>query len=129
MKIPSNKEEYLVWPPLGAGLGIFIGTTVAGVFTQYHELLLAQEGSGLFAGYAFPVIMAFAFAWRFHGKYWLGFAWLGVIVYCLAWLLSLFNPTVSVFASLLMLFSCLSILFEVQASVLYLKRVLWQLDS
>ena len=129
MRIPSNKEEFLVWPPIGGGIGIFVGSTCINVFTQYQGLISAQEGNWLYAGYFFPIAMAFAFSWRLHGKYWLGFGWAGVVTYFLAWLLSLFNPVSGFSSSMLMLFACLSLLFAAQCGLLYCKRVWWQLDT
>jgi len=129
MKIPSNKEEFLVWPPIGGGIGIFVGATFIKVFTQYHSLIAAQEGDSIYAGYGFPIAMAIAFAWRLHGKYWLGFGWAGVVSYFLAWLLSLFSPVTGLSSTMLMLFACLSILFAVQGGLLYCKRVFWQLET
>lgn len=129
MRVPSSKEEFLVWPPIGGGIGIFVGTTCIEVFTQYHSLISAQEGNSIYAGYLFPAVMALAFAWRLHGKYWLGFGWAGVVSYALAWLISLFSPATGLFSSMLMLFACLSILFAVQCGLLYCKRALWQLET
>ena len=126
MKLPESREEYLVWPPLGSGIGVFIGATAHGVFTPYHDLILSQQGDAYYAGYFFPVVMAIAFAARLHGKYWLGFAWVGVIAYTLSWILSLFNLEDGVGASTLMVCSCLSIMFAVQAGLLFIKRRYWR---
>lgn len=123
MKIPRNKEEFLVWPPIGGGIGVFVGVTSFDVFTQYHRLISEQEGSSIYVGYAFPVAMAIAFAYRLHGKYWLGFGWAGVLSYSFAWLLSLFTPSEGFFASSFMVLTCLSILFATQSVCLYCKRL------
>jgi len=114
-------EEYLAWPPLGVGFFIFIGITFISVFNQYYQLISLQSGH-LFAGFIFPIIMALAFAWRLQGKFWLGFAWLAMVCYLLAWLVSLSSPTNGTQAELLLGLFALFILFSVQSLMLFLKR-------
>lgn len=129
MKIPSNKEEFLVWPPIGGAIGTFIGFTFLGVMEQYYQLLLNQDGPSLYAGFLFPMAMGIAFAVRLHGKFWLGFAWMGVLSYSFSWILSLFNPTTSALASLLMVCFCLALMFFTQSGLLFLKRRFMPLDD
>lgn len=129
MKFPSNKEEFLVWPPIGGGMGIFVGTTWFHLFPLYHELLLRQEDQSVYAGYVFPVAMAVAFAIRLHGKYWLGFGWVAFVSYCLALAFALFHPESGLPASMLVLFTCLSIMFVVQSLLLYAKRLWWRHEN
>lgn len=129
MKIPSTKEEFLVWPPIGGGIGAFVGTTWFKVFPHYHDLLIQQEGHSFYAGYLFPAAMALVFAVRLHGKYWLGFSWAAFASYFVAVILGLFSPEAGFAASLFMLFACLSILFAVQSLLLYVKRKWWQHET
>ena len=123
MKRPDTKEEYLVWPPIGSGIGVFVGVTVHDVLLQYHHLIMSQQGDSLYAGYLFPIVLGIAFAARLKGKYWLGFAWTAVMFYIVAWLCSLGSPTGDGFvAASLMVCVCLSILFSVQTVLLFIKR-------
>ncbi len=127
MKVPSSKEEFLVWPPMGASVGVVVGTTLFDVLETYLVVLQTHEGAYWFAGYVFPLIMGLSFAWRLHGKYWLGFAWLGFGVYLIALLLSWVNDlsidSASMSANIFLVLVCFSLLLTVQASVLFCKRI------
>jgi len=118
----------LVWPPIGARAGGFVGGTIGYVIPLYHELMAEQVGPAIYTGYIFPVAMALAFMIRLHGKYWLGFARLGLLLYLPALALSVFNP-VGVWASTFAVLVCLSIMFIVQSILLYAKRIWWQLET
>lgn len=122
MKIPHSKEEFLVWPPLGAGLAIFIGATIWTVISYYHHVLSQNEGMYWYAGYLFPIVMAFSFALRLHGKYWLGFSWFAVLCYLLTLPLAIFHVT-DTLASVFLVLVCVFIMSAFQAGLLYLKRI------
>ncbi len=121
MKLPPAKEEYLVWPPIGAGAAILVGATGFRVLTSYHAFVSTQGAIWTVAGYLFPVAMGLAFAVRLHGKYWLGFAWLAFVVYLPALAMSFF-PLAGLPAEVFFVLVCLSLMFAVQSFLLYGKR-------
>ena len=131
MKVPASKEEFLVWPPLGGGVGIIVGATVFDVLTTYQTLLKEHEGAYWFAGYVFPILMGVAFAVRLHGKYWLGFGWLAFVSYLASLILhwlpimgsQLHLEASSMFANVYLVLVALSILFAVQSGSLLCKRL------
>jgi len=122
MKIPRSKEEFLVWPPLGTGIAVFIGITIIDVVSFYYHVLSQNEGMYWYAGYLFPIVMGFGFALRLHGKYWLGFSWFAVLCYMLALPLAIFHVT-DTLASVYLVLICVFIMSAVQAGLLYLKRI------
>ena len=117
----NRLEEYKVWPALGSGAGIGIGFSFAGTVDLYHLLLMNMSELWYFAGYIFPIILGASFAFRLAGKYWLGFAWVALIVYYLALVARLIS-TDGVIAEFFLIGTCLAILFGSQAAVLFLKR-------
>jgi len=121
-KIPSNSEEFLVWPPIGGGCGLFVGFTLDNVAVKFHSALLNQPDSHYLIGYLFPILMGLGLAYPLHGKYWLGFAWLGFITYLCSYFLHFFSLS-SAIEQLYILISCLSLMFFVQSLSLYGKRV------
>ncbi|WP_283787509.1 hypothetical protein QNI23_012485 [Bermanella sp. WJH001] len=121
-KIPRHAQEYRVWPPLTAAYGIFIGLTLFDVLSAFHQALLSQPDSHYLMGYLFPVLMGLGLALPLHGKYWLGFAWLGVICYGFSYVFHFFFLDNFSTPSFIVI-TCLAILFTVQAFVLLLKRI------
>jgi len=124
-KIPRHAQEYRVWPPLTATFGIFIGLTAFDIFTAFHQALLSQHNSHYLVGYLFPVFMGLGLALPLHGKYWLGFAWLGVICYGFSYVFHFFfldNYSTPSF----IVITCLAIMFMVQALILFLRRIFYQ---
>ena len=121
-KIPKHAQEYRVWPPLTATFGIFIGLTAFDIFTAFHQALLSQHDSHYLVGYFFPIFMGLGLALPLHGKYWLGFAWLGVICYGFSYVFHFFfldNYSTPSF----IVITCFTIMFMVQALLLLLKRL------
>lgn len=121
-KIPGNPEEFLVWPPIGGGCGLLVGFTLNDVVVKFHRALLNQPDSHYLIGYLFPILMGIGLAFPLHGKYWLGFAWLGFITYLFSYLLHFFNLS-STIEQLYIVISCLSLMFFVQSLSLYGKRI------
>ncbi len=120
-KIPKHAEEYLVWPPLSWLCVIFVAFTVSDVFAVFHQSLLDQPDTHYLVGYLFPILMGLGLAAPLPGKFWLGFAWLGVLSYFFSYVFHFFvldNYSTPSF----IVITCLAIMFTVQASVLLIKR-------
>ncbi|MCU7932847.1 MAG: hypothetical protein KZQ90_18795 [Candidatus Thiodiazotropha sp. (ex Codakia rugifera)] len=121
MKIPENKEEFLVWPPMGAGVALFVGATFLDSFAAYNETIQNIDGNAVMVGYLFPICMGLGIAFRLAGKYWLGFGWLAFLVYAGGVLIKLFSISGVMGHIYALLISC-TIMFATQSFFLYLKR-------
>ena len=120
-KIPQTPEEYLVWPPLGGGVGVFIGATAVGVGSRFHGAVLTQPDFHYLHLYLFSMLMGFGLALPLHGRYWLGFAWIAVLAYLLSYVLHFFDSGLIV-DQFLIVTGCLVLMFTCQSLVLFGKR-------
>ncbi|MCU7877098.1 MAG: hypothetical protein KZQ84_09910 [Candidatus Thiodiazotropha sp. (ex Lucinoma borealis)] len=121
MKIPENKEEFLVWPPMGVGVALFVGGTFLDSFAAYNETIQNIDGNAAMVGYLFPICMGLGIAFRLAGKYWLGFGWLAFLTYAGGLLIKLFSIS-GVMGYFYSLFISCAIMFATQSIYLYLKR-------
>ncbi len=121
MKMPERLEEYLVWRPLGVGSVTLVGSTLYPSLVLFHETVAAIEGGYLMAAYLFPVAMGVVFGWRLEGKYWLGFVWVGFLLYCGGLVLSLVALDGLLGHLYVVVISC-AIMFAVQSFILFYKR-------
>ncbi len=62
MKIPDNKEEFLVWPPIGISTVILVGSTLIDSLTTYNHAIQNIENGTTIAAYLFPVCMGIGIA-------------------------------------------------------------------
>ena len=123
MKLPCNREEFLVWPPMGGVIALIVLGTLHITLPIYQALLCEYDGAPFYTGYIFPILMGIALAWRLHGKFWLGFAWTGFIFYICALLITLL-PSSTVLTNMFMVSMCLAILLAVESSWLGMKRAI-----
>jgi len=121
MKIPDNKEELLVWPPIGIGAVILVSSTLIDSLIAYNHAIQNIENGTTIAAYLFPVCMGIGIASSLNGKYWLGFGWLALFAYGCALItryLSIFWYMGYIYA----IFMCCAIMFVTQSTYLYFKR-------
>ncbi|MCU7890465.1 MAG: hypothetical protein KZQ78_02175 [Candidatus Thiodiazotropha sp. (ex Ustalcina ferruginea)] len=121
MTIPGNKEEFLVWPPMGIGIAAFVGVTFMDAFATYNLTIQNIEGSSVIAAYLFPIAMGIGIAFRLAGKYWLGFGWLAFLAYISELLIKLFSIS-GVMGNVYTLFISCALMFATQSIYLYFKR-------
>lgn len=122
MKIPRNKEECLVWPPVAILAILVVGPTLMGTVSTLHSYVPSVYGASVEAVYLFSIGMGAGLSLRLHGKYWLGFGWLAFLCYVLVQALR-FMPESSAQQYSFVLSASMAIMFVVLSAVLYAKRV------
>lgn len=122
MKIPRNKEECLVWPPVAVLAILVVAPTLMGTVSTLHSYVPSVYGASLEAVYLFSIGMGVGLSLRLHGKYWLGFGWLAFLCYVLVQALRLM-PESSAQQYSFVLSASMAIMFVVLSAVLYAKRV------
>ncbi|MBT2971846.1 MAG: hypothetical protein KME56_17675 [Candidatus Thiodiazotropha sp. (ex Ctena orbiculata)] len=119
--MPRNKDEWMAWPPMGAGVGSILGMTLFDALAAFHETILTIEGETILIGYLFPVCMGIGIAIRLEGRDWLGFAWLGFLLYLCGLGVKLITIAGVMGYTYAVLISC-AIMLAAQSAVLYVKQ-------
>lgn len=122
MKLPHNKEEYLVWPPMAALAVLVVAPTLTGTVSTLHSYVPSMYGASVEAVYLFSIGMGAGLSLRLHGKYWLGFGWLAFLCYVLVQVLR-FMPESTPQQYSFVLSVSLAIMFGALSLVLYGKRI------
>ncbi|MES9990807.1 MAG: hypothetical protein ABW098_02575 [Candidatus Thiodiazotropha sp.] len=121
MRVPRNKDEWMGWPPMGAGVASILGMTVIDALAAFHHTILSVEGETLLIGYLFPITLGMGIAIRLEGRDWLGFAWLGFLFYLCGLGVKLFSIEGMMGHAYSVLISC-AIMLAAQSVVLVIKR-------
>ena len=128
MKLPKSNEEYLVWPPMGAGILLFVSATIVESVHVYNKTAMSIEGGYLLAFYLFPILMGIGVSIRLHGKYWLGFSWLAFLTYICCVVIRHLSVDGALGYVYTVLFCC-TIIFVMQSVLLYLKRISYHFEK
>ncbi len=120
MKVPRNKKDLMAWPPMGAGVGSILGMTLVDALGVFHKTILNIEGATIPIGYLFPVCMGIGIAIRLDAGDWLGYAWLGFLLYLFGLLIKFFSIEGAMGHLYTVLISC-AILLTAQSVFLYFK--------